>query len=471
MSTTRTLASYLSNLKYEDLPPSVIERGKVAILDVVGNAIGGYPLSLSKTFLDMAKDLGGGRDSATLIGDGSKVSVPMAAFGNGALSTMLDYSDYRGSESRRTGAWMSALAVPAALAAGESPGISGRDLIASSVAGFECVARILHSMDTTIEQAQILTGQTVSVFAAAGAAGRALGLDEDQMLSALGMAGIYTPVPAGLSFTGQEGVSPRKDIKQGWAWFCMTGTFAAISAQKGLKMLQENNILDGDRGLWRMLGMDVFKEKRITADLGEKFHINKFQTKVISGCSVTHTAITSLRELVRDHGINPGDIDKIDVITAKGAGIGFDDQEPQSVVDRQFSMPYQLSASLFAGDPGPNWYLDKIARSPQVTNMMKRVRLSFDEECERIWREQSIRVSKVHVVTNDGNRYETRTDGTEEDRSGGKMESGEEIRKKFITTTSQVIDGGLAHDIANTIENLEEVGNVSELIHLLRVPA
>ena len=159
------------------------------------------------------------------------------------------------------------------------------------------------------------------------------------------------------------------------------------------------------------------------------------------------------------------------VITNKEDGIGFDDQEPQSVVDMQFSMPYQLSASLFAGDPGPNWYLDKIARSPQVTNMMKRVRLSFDEECERIWREQSIRVSKVHVVTNDGKRYETRTDGTKAHRSGGKAESGEEIRKKFITTTSQVIDGGLAHDIATTIENLEEVGNVSELIHLLHVPA
>ena len=471
MSTTRTLASYLSNLNYEDLPPAVIERGKVAILDVVGNAIGGYPLTLSKIFLDMAKDSGGGRDAATLIGDGSKVSVPMAAFGNGALSTMLDYSDYRGSESLRTGAWMSALAVPAALATGESQGISGRDLIVSSVAGYECVSRILDSMDQTMEQAQILAGQTVSVFAAAAAAGRALALDEDQMLSTLGMAGIYTPVPAGLNYSGQEGLRPRKDIKQGWAWFCMTGTFAAVSAQKGLKMLQENNILDGDRGLWRMLGMDVFKEERITADLGERFQINKFQTKVISGCSVTHTAITSLRELVRDHGINPGDIDKIDVIIAKGAGIGFDDQEPQGLVDRQFSMPYQVSASLFAGDPGPNWYSDKMAKSPEITNMMKRVSLSFDEECERIWREQLIRVSKVHVVTNDGKRYETRTDGTKEDRSGGKVESAEEIRKKFITTTSQVIDGGQAHDIANTIENLDEVGNVSELIHLLRVPA
>jgi 2-methylcitrate dehydratase PrpD len=303
------------------------------------------------------------------------------------------------------------------------------------------------------------------VFAAAGAAGRALALGEDEMLSALGMAGIYTPVPAGHKYLSHEGLTPRRDIKQGWAWMCMTGTFAAVSAQKGLKMLQENNILDGDRGLWRMLGMDVFKEERITADLGERFQINKFQTKVISGCSVTHTAITSLRELVRDHGINPGDIDKIDVITAKGAGIGFDDQEPQGLVDRQFSMPYQVSASLFAGDPGPNWYLDEFARSPEVTNMMKRVWLSFDDECEQIFREQRIRVSKLSIVTKDGKRYETRAD------RDGEARTGEEIRKKFITTTSQVIDTDRANDIADTIENLEEVGRISELIDLLRIPA
>ena len=164
----------------------------------------------------------------------------MAAFGNGALSTMLDYADHQSSESGRAAAWMAALAVPAALAAGESQGISGRDFIASTVAGFECVARVVQSMDKTMEQAAILKGQTVSVFAAAGAAGRALGLNEDQMVSALGMAGIYTPVPAGFSYTGQEGLSPRKDIKQGWAWFCMTGAFSAVSAQKGLKMLQQN---------------------------------------------------------------------------------------------------------------------------------------------------------------------------------------------------------------------------------------
>ena len=101
MSATRTLAGYLSRLRYEDLSPSVVEKGKLAILDAVGNAIGGYPLSLSKTFLDLPKDLGGGTGQATLIGDGTNVSVPLAAFSNGALSTMLDYSDSVHSDSAR----------------------------------------------------------------------------------------------------------------------------------------------------------------------------------------------------------------------------------------------------------------------------------------------------------------------------------------------------------------------------------
>ena len=40
--------------------------------------------------------------------------------------------------------------------------------------------------------------------------------------TALGMAGIYTPVPAYYKWIGDEGLTPRKDIKQGWAWLSMT---------------------------------------------------------------------------------------------------------------------------------------------------------------------------------------------------------------------------------------------------------
>ena len=158
MSATRTLASYLSNIKYDDLPPEVIEKAKLAILDTLGNMIGGYPLSLSTTFLELTKDLGGGRGEATLIGDGTKVSVPLAAFGNGALASMLDYNDGYRNESGKLSAVPGALSVTGALSAGEPRGISGQELISSVVAGYECMARIVQSMDMSWEQEQKVKG-------------------------------------------------------------------------------------------------------------------------------------------------------------------------------------------------------------------------------------------------------------------------------------------------------------------------
>ena len=461
MSSTRTLASYLSKLKYEDLSPEVIEKGKAAILDPVGNAIGGYPLTLSKTFLDLAKRLGGGSGEATLIGDGTKVSVPMAAFGNGALSTMLDYTDNHSNESGMSSTWMGALALPTALAAGEPGNISGKELITSVVAGYECAARIVHSMDKTREQGEKVRGITVGVFAAAGAAARALGLDEDQFLSTLGMAGVYTPVPASHKYLGEEGLTPRKDIKQGWAWMCMTGAFAAISAQHGLKMLQENNILDGDRGLWRMVGTDISMEEQLTAGLGDTFHILQFRTCTYPGLGVNHHVMDGVVGLVKEHGIDVGDIEAIEVITNRTECVGFGDQEPSGLIDMQASIPYQVSAALLAGDGGPNWYSDATAKDPQFTNMVKRVSHSFDEECEQVFRDTHLRLTKVAVITKAGQRYNSRVGRARV------LRSSEEVRNKFVATTSQVIGRDRVDKILNTVDNLESVEKISELMDLL----
>ena len=66
----------------------------------------------------------------------------------------------------------------AALAAAESRNISGKELVASVVAGYECSARVLDSMDYTEEASQDVNGETISVFAAAGGAGRATVRDD-----------------------------------------------------------------------------------------------------------------------------------------------------------------------------------------------------------------------------------------------------------------------------------------------------
>ncbi len=461
MSSTRALASYISKLQYEDLPPSVVEKGKIAILDVLGISLGAYPLGLSKTFLELAKDMGGGRGEATLVGDGAKVSVPYAAFGNGALSFMLDFNDYHPSESGMAPACVGALAVPAALAAGEVRGISGRELITSVVAGYECAARVIHSMDMTREATESVLGESVSVFASVGAAGRALDLDEDQMLSAVGMTGIYTMVPGMKKWVYDEGLTPKRDVKLGWAWMCMTGAFAAVSAQKGLKMLQENNILDGDLGLWRMLGMDIWKDEKITEGFGEIFHIQQFGSKVYPGCAITHAPIAGVTALVRDHGIDVGDIQGIEVVSNTQSRLGFEGQEAGDLVANQFCVPYQVSAALLGGDGGPDWYKESTARSPEMAGLMKMVSLTSDEECDRLLRDANVRMTKVAVLTKGGKRHDMRVEGFKFHTSS------DELKKKFVTTVSQVADRDRVDKILHVVDNLEEVANVSELVDLL----
>jgi 2-methylcitrate dehydratase PrpD len=173
-SATGELAEYLADFQPTALPERVMSQAKLVTIDAIGNAIGGLPFDLADTFCDLARSVGGGSSEATIIGSADKVSVPYGSFANTALSTMLDYSDWAMSDSGRCPIWIGPLAVPAALAAGEATGVSGAEFFASVAAGYECAARVLHSMDMSVERSLEVNGETLSVFAGVGAAGRAL---------------------------------------------------------------------------------------------------------------------------------------------------------------------------------------------------------------------------------------------------------------------------------------------------------
>lgn len=275
---------------------------------------------------------------------------------------------------------------------------------------------------------------------------------------------MYTPVPAGYKWIGDEGLTPRKDIKQGWAWMTMVGVFAAVSAEKGLQMLQENNILDGDHGLWRMLGMDIFRDEEVTAGLGERFHVLRFATKSFPGCAVTHTAMAGVTDLVRDQRLAPDDIEAVHVVTNRAGGIGFEDQAPARLVDREFSMPYQVAAAVLAGTKGPGWYSEELAGGDGFRDMERRVSLGFDEESEQVYRDTHARISKVILSTRDGRSFRTRVDDTD------RYTDWDGVLAKFMDTTTQVITREHAESIAEAVKGLDSMASISQLMGLLKVP-
>jgi 2-methylcitrate dehydratase PrpD len=64
---TRRLADYAVRLRYEDLPPEVLERAKNTIADTIGAMIFGYELPWSKMIVRYAENVGAGGKSRILV--------------------------------------------------------------------------------------------------------------------------------------------------------------------------------------------------------------------------------------------------------------------------------------------------------------------------------------------------------------------------------------------------------------------
>src|ERR1700687_3122509 len=136
---TATLAAYVAELKFEDIPGEVKQRAKVLTLDFLGSAIRARrdpesPPSIVKMLEALALE---GSGQSTVFGDSKTWTPAVAALLNGALGHSLDFDDTHADSSLHA----SAPVVPAAFAVGELVGASGRDVLTAIVAGYEVCCR------------------------------------------------------------------------------------------------------------------------------------------------------------------------------------------------------------------------------------------------------------------------------------------------------------------------------------------
>src|SRR5207237_4431870 len=185
---TATLAAYVANLKFADIPPQVLERAKVLTLDFLGSAIRARrdaesTPSLLKMLEALALDTSG---ESTVFGDSKTWTPAVAALLNGALGHSLDFDDTHADSSLHA----SAPVVPAAFAVGELMGSSGKDVLTAIVAGYEVCCRLGNALDPTSHYARgFHPTATAGTFGAAAAAGKLFGLSKEQLISAFGVSG------------------------------------------------------------------------------------------------------------------------------------------------------------------------------------------------------------------------------------------------------------------------------------------
>lgn len=455
---TRALASYAAETAFRDLPSEVIAAAKVAVLNSLAAAIGGAQTRIGRLHTELAREIGGGVRQSTLIGQGARVSRPIAAYANGSLAFALDYEDVC-----QYVIHPGPIVVPAALAVGEAQGASGRRLITAVVMGYEVGTRIGWSMQPSPERGAQVWGQQYTPFAACAAAGSLLRLSAEQMDVAFGVTGTYAPVPSAYKYFGiVEETRPMREAKLGWGWMSMAGVMGAISAKAGFR--GGHGILDGSEGFWIMAGSDRCDFEKMTQGLGREWLILDTDYKLHPSIAWNHPPYVALRRLIDQHDLRPGEIEKVRVWNVGVSRIA--DFAPQSAVDAQFSLPYAIASTLLREPLTPALYDERKIRSARMRAMLGKIECIPDAAMDLDWFQGNTMRSRVEIELSDGRRLTAEVAFPADKPPYG--------RDQVIAKLRAMADGMLSEarvgQVVDAVDRLDRLADIGELVRLL-VPA
>jgi 2-methylcitrate dehydratase PrpD len=395
IGTTRALAAWLASLRFEQLPPPVVQRAEDLFLDWVASALAGRSARPTMLLGRFAAAMGPSDGPSELLPSRGRTSPYFAALVNGASSHVVEQDDVHNGAVFHPGT----VVWPAALAVAQQTGASGRALIAAAVAGYEAGVRAGRFLGRSHYRVFHTTG-TAGTLAAAAAVAHLLGADADVMLHALGSAGTQA---AGLwEFLRDAGDSKQLHTAKAAA----DGLLAAMLARDGFT--GATRILEGEQGMAAGMSSDA-DPTQLTADLGTRWAILETSFKYHASCRHTHPSADALLQALREHHLAAGDIAHvrahvyqaaIDVLAPAAAA--------RTVHQAKFSMGFVLGLIALEGHAGIGDFTAERLDDPALRAFLSRVEMVHDAEIEAAYPERWIGL--VEVETTDGRHLISRVD-------------------------------------------------------------
>ena len=189
---TKSVAEFIVNTKYADIPQDVIDLGKKSILDGFGLALAGSVSVMAPLVRQYVKALGSAEEKASIIGTGMKSHSRYAAFANGVSIHADDFDDTQlaAAKDRIYGLLThpSVAVLPPAFALCELGRRSGRDLMLAYHVGVEVECKIAEAISPRHYDEGFHTTGTCGSFGSAAACTKLRGLSAMQTTYALGIA-------------------------------------------------------------------------------------------------------------------------------------------------------------------------------------------------------------------------------------------------------------------------------------------
>lgn len=386
---TQKLAHFLANLRFEDIPKSVVNRTEDLFLDWVGCVLAGKNARPVRIMESFASAMGPSDGRSEILVSRLRTSPYFAALINAAASHVVEQDDvHNGSVFHPA-----TVVFPAVLAMAQDIHASGRDLITASVAGYEAGIRIGEFLGRSHYKVFHTTG-TVGTLAAAAAVARLLGLNEKQTIDALGSAGTQA---AGL----WEFLRDAADSKQlHTAKAAADGLLAACIARDGFT--GATRILEGEQGLAAGMSSDA-DNSRLVDGLGSRWAIAETSFKFHACCRHTHPAADALLELMQQHRLKADDIVCVQARVHQGAiDVLGPVTDPKTIHQSKFSMGFVLALIALYGRAGLGEFTEEALRDSAVRDFHDRVSMVLDEEVDRAYPRQWI--GHVMAETREGDQ-------------------------------------------------------------------
>ena len=361
MEVTRALARYLVGSNPGAILPGVKKQATRSVLNWLGCAIGACRHDTVERALAALAPFSGPAQ-ASVLGRGERLDILHAALINGMSSHVFDFDDtHLKTVIHPSGPVAAAILALAEMQPHVAP-VSGADFLHAFILGVEAECRIGNAVyPEHYDVGWHITG-TAGVFGAAAAAGRLLGLSEQRMTWALGIAATQSAGVREMFGTMCKPFHPGAAARN--------GLMAALLARNDFT--SSNQAIEAKRGFAHVLSTG-FRPDEITEGLGERFEVALNTYKPFACGIVIHPAIDGCIQLRNEYKLTGAEIGRIALkvhplvleLTGK--------KTPQAGLEGKFSVYHSAAVAIIHGSAGEAQYSDACVRDPRVIALRDKV--------------------------------------------------------------------------------------------------
>jgi len=238
---------------------------------------------------------------------------------------------------------------------------------------------------------------------------------------------------------------------------------AALLAQRGFT--GPKTVLHGEHGFLKLVSKE-YEIEILLKGLGQDYMISKCWMKSFPSEFFTLPAITATLEIVNKSNVKPEDIKSVTVRTfSRAVSVTADPEKyrPASKETADHSLPYCVAVAIYDGTVGMRQFSKEKLKDKNLMSLIQKVHVVSDEALDKLY---PVALPAIVEIKTKQAKFVQRVDFPK--GSPKNPMTDKEVEEKFRTLVSDVMTTERIEKIIQTVYNLDESQNISDLTCLLR---